>query len=394
MRVRNAEAHGEDPGVSAAPLAAVRPAVRSGAATSLQPGERRPQGTASSAFLSALRGERPRHRPIWLMRQAGRYLPEYQALRARHSFLELCHVPELACEATLQPIRRFGFDAAILFNDILVPLTSMGVDFHFTENGPRLASPLRDEVDIARLRTVPAAEGLPFVAEAVGLLKRELGATPLIGFAGAPFTLAAYLVEGGASRHHHHLKTMLYRRPDLLVRLLDLLADQVADHLRLQIAAGADAIQLFDSWAGILAPADYDRFVLPGLQRIFGALSDTGVPRILFVKNTASYLESAARAGADALSLDWTIDLAAALPRLGDLCVQGNLDPLALQAEPTEIRRRARAICRAGDHAGGHVFNLGHGVLPDTPLAAVEALVAAVQEYRGTGETDHEQENG
>ena len=340
-----------------------------------------PPTLQTSPFLAALRGEQPVHRPVWLMRQAGRYLPEYQALRARHSFVKICKTPELSCEATLQPIRRFGFDAAILFNDILVPLEPLGVSFVFTEEGPQLAQPLRREEDIAALRKSDPRESLTCVADAIGLLKKELGSTPLVGFAGAPFTLAAYLVEGGGSRHYCHIKALLYDRPDLLAKLLDRLADHITAYLRLQIEAVADAVQLFDSWASILAPADYECFVLPGIQRIFAGLADSGVPRILFLKGTASYLPSLKSCGADAVSLDWTMDLADAARQLGGLKLQGNLDPLALFAPPAEIRRRTRAICRAGDGASGHVFNLGHGVLPGTPLAGVEALVEAVHDY-------------
>jgi uroporphyrinogen decarboxylase len=338
-------------------------------------------------FLAALRGERPAQRPIWLMRQAGRYLPEYRAVRARHSFIRMCQTPELACEITLQPIRRFGFDAAILFNDILVPLEPLGTSFAFTGEGPRLEHPLRDESDVAALRLFDPREELGYVAEAVRLIKRELNGTPLIGFAGAPFTLAAYLVEGGGSKDYRQVKALMYRRPDLFAALLEKLADTVAAYLRLQVEAGADAVQLFDSWAGVLAPADYARFELPAVQRIFAALADTGAPRLLFVKGGTSHLKSAVRSGADALSLDWTVDLADVAPRLDGLRLQGNLDPIALYAEPADIARRARAVCRAGDAAPGHVFNLGHGILPDTPLTGVEVLVEAVHAYRAENES-------
>jgi len=337
-------------------------------------------------FLAALRGERPTARPVWIMRQAGRILPEYHKLRQRYSFSDLCQTPELACQVTLQPIQRFGFDAAILFNDILLPLNPLlaplGDGFVFTERGPQLERPIRLEQDVAALACPEAARDLAYVAETIRMIKGELPETPLIGFAGAPLTLAAYLVEGGGSRNHQQLKSMLFNEPDLLQSLLDKLTNQVIDYLRLQIAAGVDAIQLFDSWAGILSPEDYEVFVLPTHQRIFAALQGTGVPRILFVKGSAPFLDQLALAGADAVSLDWTLDLAGVLPKLGDLTLQGNLDPLALFGPPAEIRRRVTAICRAGDRARGHVFSLGHGVLPDTPLAGVEALVQAVRDYR------------
>ncbi len=339
--------------------------------------------TTGSAYLAALRGQPTGHRPIWIMRQAGRYLPEYRRVRETTSFRDLYRTPELACEVTLQPIRRFGFDAAILFSDILTPLEPMGAPFVFTDGGPRLERPVRDEADIAALRVVDPRDELAFVAESIRLVKAELGdATPLIGFAGAPLTLASYLVEGGGSKDFKQLKALLYSRPELLDALLAKLADQIALHLRLQVEAGADAVQLFDTWGGILHPGDYRRFVLPHLQRIFRSLADLGVPRVLFLKGAAPYLELCTESGADAVGVDWTVDLADAAARLGDLPLQGNLDPLCLFGSPEEIRRRALAVCRAGDAAPGHVFNLGHGILPDTPLAAVETLVETVHAYR------------
>ena len=339
--------------------------------------------TETSPFLAALRGRPTGRRPVWIMRQAGRYLPEYRRIRETTSFIGLCKTPELACEVTLQPIRRFGFDAAILFSDILTPLEPMGAPFAFTDHGPRVERPLRDERDVAALRVVDPREELGFVAEAIRLIKTELPAgVPLIGFAGAPLTLASYLVEGGGSRDFKHLKAMLYSRPDLLDRLLDVLAEQIARHLRMQVEAGADAVQLFDTWGGILHPGDYRRHVLPGIRRIFDRLADLDVPRVLFLKGAAPYLELLPETGADAFGLDWTLDLAAAARRLPGAPLQGNLDPLCLFGSPEEIRRRTLAVCRAGDAAAGHVFNLGHGILPDTPLEAVALLVETVHGYR------------
>ncbi len=337
---------------------------------------------ASQPFMTVLKGGPAERRPIWIMRQAGRYLPEYQELRGRHSFVDICKTPDLACEVALQPIRRFGFDAAILFNDILVPLEPAGASFVFTDEGPRLERPVRSEADIERLRLFDPWDKLGYVAEAIRLIKSELDGTPLIGFAGAPFTLAAYLIEGGASKNYSNVKKMLYGRPALFEKLLGKLADQVTSYLEMQIEAGADAVQLFDSWAGILAPADYERFVLPGVRRIFKGLEHTGTPRILFAKGGGSFLPFFAESGADVISLDWTIDLSDALRHLNGSRVQGNLDPLALFAPPEEIRRRALEICRAGDAASGHVFNLGHGILPDTPIESVETLVQTVKDYR------------
>ncbi len=337
--------------------------------------------TTESPYLAALRGEPAARRPIWIMRQAGRYLPEYQALRAETPFIDLCRTPELACEVTLQPIRRFGFDAAILFSDILIPLAPMGAPFAFDEGGPRMEKPLRDEADVRALRVVDSREGAGFVAEAIGLIKDELGGrTPLIGFAGAPLTLASYLIEGGGSKDFAHLKTMLYTRPDLLVELLDKLADQILDYLRMQVDAGVDTVQLFDTWGGILHPQDYAAVVMPGLRKILDGLADT-VPRIYFLKDSAPFLDLVETLPCEAFGLDWTLDLAEAAGRLGRP-VQGNLDPLVLLGSHEEIRRRALEICRRGDAASGHVFNLGHGILPQTPVAAVEVLVETVQNYR------------
>ncbi|MBU0742148.1 uroporphyrinogen decarboxylase [bacterium] len=337
--------------------------------------------TTGSPYLAALRGEPAARRPIWIMRQAGRYLPEYRALREKTPFIDLCRTPELACEVTLQPIRRFGFDAAILFSDILIPLAPMGAPFVFDESGPQMERPVRDEADVRALRVVDSREGAGFVAEAIGLIKGELGGrTPLIGFAGAPLTLASYMIEGGGSRDFRHLKTMLYTRPDLLRELLDKLADQVLDYLRMQVDAGVDAVQLFDTWGGILHPQDYAAVALPGLRKIIDGLAGT-VPRVYFLKGSAPLLDLVGTLPCEAFGLDWTLDLAEAAGRLGRP-VQGNLDPLVLLGAHEEIRRRALEICRRGDTAPGHVFNLGHGILPQTPVAAVEVLVETVQGHR------------
>ena len=336
-----------------------------------------------SIFLKNLRGEPCDRTPIWVMRQAGRYLPEYMKVREKYSFNELCRTPEAACEVTLQPIRRFGFDAAIMFSDILTPLAAMGARFSFAEGGPKLESPIRSEADIDALRNYDAAEGTHFVAEAIGLMKEGLeGKTPLIGFAGSPFTLATYLIEGGGSKDYRHLKTLLYSRPELLDRLMAKLTDQTIDYLGLQVTAGVDAVQLFDTWGGILHPADYARVVLPCVRRIMDSLKRSGVPRIYFLKGSAPYLDLVTTLDVEALGLDWTMDLAGTLPLLKGYAVQGNLDPMALYGSPQEIRRRALEICAAGSKAKGHVFNLGHGITPQTTLRNVEILVETVQGYR------------
>jgi uroporphyrinogen decarboxylase len=337
----------------------------------------------NSIFLKNLRGEPTDRTPIWVMRQAGRYLPEYQEVRSKLSFTELCHTPEAACEVTLQPIRRFGFDAAIMFSDILTPLEPMGAPFDFSKGGPKLERPLRSEKEIDSLQKYDAREGTHFVAEAIKLMKEGLGdKTPLIGFAGSPFTLATYLIEGGGSKNYENLKTMLYSRPELLTKLMDKLTDQTLDYLSMQVDAGVDAVQLFDTWGGILHPADYARVVLPCVKRIMDGLKDKGVPRIYFLKGSAPYLDLVTTLDVEALGMDWTMDMAKSLPSMEGYAVQGNLDPLALFGSEDQIRSRALDICRAGSKAPGHVFNLGHGILPPTPISAVETLVETVQGYR------------
>jgi len=337
----------------------------------------------NSIFLKNLRGEPCDRTPIWLMRQAGRFLPEYRAVREKISFNELCRTPEAACEVTLQPVRRFGFDAAIMFSDILTPLAAMGAPFDFSKGGPRLERPVRSEGDIRALETYDAAEGTAFVAAAIRLMKAELGdQTPLIGFCGSPFTLATYLIEGGGSKNYENLKTMLYSRPELLRELLDKLGTQTLSYLKMQIAAGVDAIQMFDTWGGILHPVDYAGLVLPVVSRIMDGLKDSGVPRIYFLKGGAPYNHLLRNLDVEAFGVDWTQDLTRAIDQLGGKVVQGNLDPLAVFGTAAEIRRRALDICRQGAAAPGHIFNFGHGVLPQTPIAAVEALVETVQGFR------------
>ncbi|MCB1182830.1 uroporphyrinogen decarboxylase [bacterium] len=336
-----------------------------------------------SIFLKNLRGEPTDRTPIWVMRQAGRYLPEYMKVREKYSFNELCRTPEAACEVTLQPIRRFGFDAAIMFSDILTPLEAMGAPFDFSQGGPKLERPVRSEGEIRALRTYDAREGTDFVAAAIKLMKAELGdKTPLIGFSGSPFTLASYLIEGGGSKEYENLKTMLYSRPELLQELLDKLGEQTLDYLRMQVEAGVDAVQVFDTWGGILHPADYAKHVLPVVRRIMDGLKDTGVPRIYFLKGSAPFNHLIRDLDVEAFGVDWTQDLSRAIDEMGGKAVQGNLDPLVLYGDKSEIRRRALEICEKGTAARGHVFNLGHGILPKAPIDAVETLVETVQGFR------------
>jgi uroporphyrinogen decarboxylase len=317
------------------------------------------------------------------MRQAGRYLSEYREIRARYSLLEICRTPELACEVTLQPIRRFGLDAAILFSDLLVPLEPMGIPFSFAAGeGPRIERPIRDAADIDRLREVEPRESLGFTLEAIGLLTRELE-VPLIGFAGAPFTLASYAIEGGPSKSFEKTKALMYEDPKSWHRLASKLARVISDYLLAQIEAGVRAVQLFDSWVGALSPEDYRSLVLPHSREILESLAGRGVPRIHFGTGTSGFLREMRDAGADVVGLDWRIDLDRGWQELGEgVAVQGNLDPLTLFA-PDEIREhRVDAILRQAGGRPGHVFNLGHGILPGTPVEAVASLVEQVHRGR------------
>ncbi len=337
-------------------------------------------------FLRACRAERVERTPVWIMRQAGRYLPEYRALRARADFLTCCRTPELACEITLQPVERLGVDAAILFSDILIPLPAMGVDVTFNP-GPHLASPIRRPADVASLRVADAREATPFVLDAIRLLTTALPSNvPLIGFAGAPFTMATYLVEGGGSKHFGAIKGLLFSDPVTAHRLLACCADTVASLLSEQVKAGASAAMLFDTWAGLLSPLDYRTFALPYVRRVFDAVADTArgldrdVPRIYYAGNAAGWMSACRDTGATVVGLDWRTDLGPARATLGPaLAVQGNLDPAALLAPPDVIRQRAGLVL---DQAGptGHIFNLGHGILPETPPDHARALVDAVRE--------------
>ena len=333
-------------------------------------------------FLRACRREPVDRTPLWIMRQAGRYLPEYRELRRRVDFLTLCRTPELAAEATLQPLRRFPLDAAILFSDIIVPLEALGVRMTFSP-GPKIAEPIRTAAQVDALTPRPAGEVVPFVADAIRLLRRDLdGRTPLIGFCGAPLTLAAYLTEGHGSDSYPALKTLMYREPATLERLLAKLADVMADYLTLQIQAGAQAVQIFDSWAGILGVDEYRRFALPYVRSIVQRVRPLGVPIIYFVNAAPHLISAAGTSGADVLGICWRtpMDVAATLvgPSVG---LQGNLDPHVLFAEPDTVREQTIAILDRVNGRAGHIMNLGHGILPETPIAGVEALIAAVHEH-------------
>ncbi len=345
-------------------------------------------------FLRACRREPVERTPVWIMRQAGRYLPEYRALRASHDFLTSCRTPELACEITLQPVKRLDVDAAILFSDILVPLPGMGVEVAFNP-GPQLARVVREERDVTALRVPDPHETTPFVLDAIRLIRRELaGRVPLIGFAGAPFTMAAYLVEGGGSKSFSALKRLLFGAPAVADHLLETCASTVARYLSAQVEAGAQAAMLFDTWAGQLAPADVRRFVLPAVRRIVtevrtaaAAAGTPDVPVIYYAGEAAGWLEMAAETGADVIGVDWRMPLDMARRRLGpSVAVQGNLDPAVLLGDPGVIRRGiTRVLDEARGHEGrgsaaGHIFNLGHGILPDTPPEHARLVVDTVRE--------------
>ena len=333
-------------------------------------------------FLAACRRTRTGYTPVWIMRQAGHYLAEYRAIRARLSFLDLCRTPEAAAEVTLLPVDRLGVDAAILFADILLVTEALEVGLEFSKGeGPLIRRPVRTTADVARLPERDPGETLPFVFETVRRVRQGLaGRVPLIGFAGAPFTVASYLVEGGASRDFLETKRLMYRDGGAWDALLGLLARTTLRYLTLQITAGAEAVQLFDSWVGTLAPDDYRTFVLPHTRAVIRALPPE-IPVIHFGTGTPGLLEAMREAGGDVIGLDWRVDLGQAWARLGPgVAVQGNLDPAALLAPPAEIRRRVERILARAAGRPGHVFNLGHGVLPDTPVDHVRAMVDAVHE--------------
>ncbi|WP_460699218.1 uroporphyrinogen decarboxylase [Nocardia thraciensis] len=339
---------------------------------------------SDAPFLAAATGGTPSRRPVWFMRQAGRSLPEYRELRAGIGMLESCFDPELVCEITMQPIRRHGVDAAILFSDIVVPLKAAGIDLDIVPGtGPVVARPVRTVDDVRGLPRLRREE-VGAVTEGVRLLLDELGDTPLIGFAGAPFTLASYLVEGGPSRNHEHTKALMLGDPETWHLLLGVLTDITIEFLRAQLAAGVDALQLFDSWAGALSLAQYREFVLPHSERVFAELAAAGVPRIHFGVGTGELLGAMGEAGADVVGVDWRVPLQDAIRRVGaGKALQGNLDPAVLFAGPQVVEREVRRIAHEADRAiamgaTGHIFNLGHGVLPETDPGVITETVALI----------------
>ena len=332
-------------------------------------------------FLRACRRQPVPHRPVWYMRQAGRSLPEYRALRANKAMLETCAKPDLITEITLQPVRRYHVDAAIFFSDIVVPLRAIGVGIDIKQGvGPVVDKPIRSRADLAKLRPLEPGD-VPYVAEAVSNLTKELGSTPLIGFAGGPFTLASYLVEGGPSKNFELTKSLMYGEPELWAELMNRLADITIGFLQVQVGAGASAVQLFDSWVGALSLDDYRRSVLPYSRRIFDALAGAGVPRIHFGVGTGELLGVLGEVGADVVGVDWRVPLDEAARRVDPgKALQGNLDPAILLAPWEVIQARALEVLERGRTAEGHIFNLGHGVLPQTDpdvLARLTELVHA-----------------
>ena len=342
-----------------------------------------PPRLKNDTFLRALRREPTDYTPVWLMRQAGRYLPEYRATRAKAgSFLKLAKTPALATEVTLQPLERFPLDAAILFSDILTVPDAMGLGLFFAEGeGPRFERPLRDEAAIANLAAPDPNAELRYVMDAVREIRGALdGRVPLIGFSGSPFTLACYMIEGSGSDDWQNVKRMLYARPELLHRILEVNARAVSDYLNAQVDAGAQAVMLFDTWGGSLAHADYETFSLAYMRKVLAALKP--VPRIVFTKGGGHSLERIAASGCEAVGLDWTVDAAEARRRVaGRVALQGNLDPAVLFAPPDAVRSQVRRTLDAFGSAPGHVFNLGHGISPGASIDSVAALVDEVRTY-------------
>ena len=334
----------------------------------------------NDTFLKACRGERTDYTPVWMMRQAGRYMPEYQQIRGQIGFLELCKNPDLCVEVTMQPVELLGMDAAILFSDILILMEAMGMPLEFHEGrGPIFHRTVRDQAALESLRQPQARKDLGFVMETIALLRRRLE-VPLIGFAGAPFTCATYLIEGGSSKVFWETKKLMYRHPEVFHGLMEKLTTATIDYLQAQAEAGAQALQLFDSWVGILAPDDFTEFALPYVQRIVAALQPHGLPFIYFANNGATLLELSVATGADVIGLDWRLPIGEAIKRVGPRAVQGNLDPFALLLPEERLQQRIARLLEEARPAHGHIFNLGHGIHQHTPPEQVRLAVRLVHE--------------
>ncbi len=335
-------------------------------------------------FLRACRREPTERTPMWMMRQAGRYMPEYRAIRENHDFLTMCKTPELAVEVTLQPVDLIGVDAAILFADILLPLEGMGLELAFAKHeGPVIGNPVRDRSDVRNLRVADPVADTGYVMEAIRQLRHELrDKVPLIGFAGAPFTLASYMIEGGSTRAYIKCKSLMWSDPQAWDELMTVTTDTVIAYLLAQIEAGAQAVQVFDSWVGFLSPSDYERSVLPHTTRLIAEVSKAGVPVINFANNAAAMLSKVKRAGGDVIGLDWRVDIGDAAEWIGpDFAIQGNLDPMTLFAPVEVIEAKAREVLEKVGTRPGHIFNLGHGIHKDTDPEHAKALVRAVREH-------------
>lgn len=332
-------------------------------------------------LLRACRRESVPRAPVWMMRQAGRYLPDYRAIREKVSFLDLCKTPELAAEVSLQPYRILGVDAVIFFSDILIPVEAMGIEVSLTDRGPQIGNPVRSSGDVARLASPDVDRAFPFTGEVLAMLRRELdGRVPLIGFAGAPWTLGAYIVEGAGSKNFAAIKGMAFGDPRCFHTLMDTLARTIGEYLVYQIESGAQVVQLFDTWAGELGPGDYEELALPYTRRIFEVVGDRA-PRILYVNGTPALLETMARTGADVLSIDWRIPIDEAHRRVGDgIALQGNLDPCLLLGDRDRLRSRTAEILDAAPPRG-HILNLGHGILPATPVENARAFIEVAKTY-------------
>lgn len=337
--------------------------------------------TPRERLLAALRREPIDRVPVWMMRQAGRYLPEYQAVRKNYEFLDLCKTPEAAAEVSVQPIEIIGSDAVIIFNDIMLPLEAAGARVSFGDRGPEISNPLRSGADLASLKTRAVTMQEPVVGTIEAVRQRVGEDIPILGFIGAPWTLAAYWIEGKATRNFESLLKMRWGEPELLESILDHITDYAAEYLKVQIQAGADAVQIFDTWGGILSADSYERFSGRFIRRIIERV-DGAVPVIVYVNGCAPYLKTLANLGADCLSVDWRTSLAEARAAVGDsMALQGNLDPLALYAGPEATEQAVREIFEAFPPATGHVFNLGHGLLPKTPVESARRVIEAVKKY-------------
>lgn len=339
---------------------------------------------ANERFLKACRRQPVDATPVWLMRQAGRYMKEYMAIREKHSFLEMCRNPELACEVTLQPIRAFDLDAAIIFADILLPLEGMGINLEFAKNeGPVISNPVRTKKDIDAVKVIKPEQDVPYLLDAIKMVKRELnGKVPLIGFSGAPFTLASYIIEGEGSRNYVHTKKLMYEDPEAWKVLMNKIADVVIVYLEAQVDAGAQVLQLFDSWVGCLGPEDFKEFALPYTKKVIDIVSKKGVPIINFGTNTGTYLHLVKQGGGDVIGVDWRVRLDEAWKTIGyEHAIQGNLDPVVLFGPVKEIRKRVKEVIDMAGGRAGHIFNLGHGIVLGTPVDNVRAVVDSVHEF-------------